>query len=90
MGLRMNLSLLGSIFDQGIFLLISALVIGMGKGPKMTLELVIYRLESRPLTDPCPWSLCLDLEVLTQGPGSTKSFHAIIETNNDLTIDFQQ
>ena len=29
----------------------------MGKGPKRTLELVKYRLESRPLTDPRPRSL---------------------------------
>ena len=36
--------------------------LGMGKGPKRTLELVNYRLESRPLTDPRPESLGLDLE----------------------------
>ena len=37
-------------------------VLGMGKGPKPTLELVNYRLESRPLTDPRPRSLGLDLD----------------------------
>ena len=36
--------------------------LGMGKGPKRTLELVNYWLESRPLTDPCPQSLGLDLD----------------------------
>ena len=36
--------------------------VGMGKGPKRTLELVNYRLESRPLTDPRPRSLGLDLD----------------------------
>ena len=39
--------------------------VGMGEGPKRTLELVDYRLESRPLTDPRPRSLGLDLD-LTQ------------------------
>ena len=34
--------------------------LGMGKGPKRTLELVNYRLQSRPLTDPRSRSLCLD------------------------------
>ena len=37
-------------------------VLGMGKGPKRTLKLVNYRLESRPLTDPRPRSLGLDLD----------------------------
>ena len=46
-----------------LFMFGSAL--GMGKGPKRTLELVDYRLESRPLTDPRPRSLGLDLD-LTQ------------------------
>ena len=36
--------------------------LGMGKGPKRTLELVNYRLESRPLTDSCPQSLGLNLD----------------------------
>ena len=36
--------------------------LGMGKGPKRTLELVNYRLESRPLTDPRLRSLGLDLD----------------------------
>ena len=40
-------------------------VLGMGKGVKRTLELVNYRLESRPLTDPRPRSLGLELD-LTQ------------------------
>ena len=30
--------------------------LGMGKGPKLTLQLVNYSLESRPLTDPHPRS----------------------------------
>ena len=36
--------------------------LGMGKGPKRTLELVSYRLESKPLTDPCPRSIGLYLD----------------------------
>ena len=36
-------------------------ILGMGKGPKRTLKLVNYRLESTPLTDPRPRSLGLDL-----------------------------
>ena len=36
--------------------------IGTGKGPKQTFELVTYRLKSRPLTDPRPRSLGLDLD----------------------------
>ena len=36
--------------------------VGMGKGPKRTLELVNYSLESRPLTDPRPRSRGLDLD----------------------------
>ena len=39
--------------------------VGMGEGPKRALESVDYRLESRPLTDPRPRSLGLDLD-LTQ------------------------
>ena len=39
--------------------------LGMGKGPTRTLELVDSMLESRPLSDPCPRSLGLDLD-LTQ------------------------
>ena len=41
------------------------ITLGMGKGLKVTLELVNYRLESRPLTDPRPRCLGLDLD-LTQ------------------------
>ena len=38
-------------------------VLGMGKGPKRTLKLFNYRLESRPLTDLRPRSLGLDLDL---------------------------
>ena len=39
--------------------------VGIGQGPKRTLKLVNYWLESRPLTDPRPHSLGLNLD-LTQ------------------------
>ena len=57
----------------------------MGKGPKRTLELVDYRLESRPLPSESRVGSRLDSK-----PGSTKSLHVIIEKIIDLTIDFQQ
>ena len=38
------------------------LEVGMGKGPKRTLEFVNYGFQSRPLIDPCPQSLGLDLD----------------------------
>ena len=42
--------------------ILQAYFTGMGEGPKRILESVDYRLESRPLTDPCPQSLGLDLD----------------------------
>ena len=42
-------------------------MLGMGKGPKRTLQLVNYRLESRPLTYPRPQSLGLDLDLTQTG-----------------------
>ena len=47
--------------------------VGMCKGPKRTLKLVNYRLESRPLTDPGPRSLGLDLD-LTQNRAQPNHF----------------
>ena len=41
----------------------SEYTLGMGKGPERTLELVNYRLECRPLTDPPPRSVGLDLDL---------------------------
>ena len=37
------------------------LEVGMGEGPKRALKSVYYRLEYRPLPDPRPQSLGLDL-----------------------------
>ena len=37
-------------------------IVGMGEDPKHALELVDYRLGSRPLTDPRSLSLALDLD----------------------------
>ena len=59
----------------------------MGKGPKRTLKLVNYRLET--LDRPSPSESRLGLR-LDSKPGSTKPHHAIIEKIIDLTIDFQQ
>ena len=47
--------------------------LGMAKGPKRTLELVNYRLESRPLTDPRPRSLGWDFN-LTQNRARPSRF----------------
>ena len=63
----------------------------MGKGPKRTLELVSYRLESRvqTLDRPLPSESRLGFR-LDSKPGLTKPHNAIIEKIIDLTIDFQQ
>ena len=37
--------------------------LGIAKGPKRTLELFNYMLDSRPLADPCLWSLRLNLDL---------------------------
>ena len=58
--------------------------LGMGKGPKWTLELVNYRLESRPSPSESRLGFRLDSKL-----GSTKPHHAIIEKIIDLTIDFK-
>ena len=63
--------------------------LGMGKGPKQTLELVNYRLKSRPFDRPSPSESRLGFR-LDSKPGPTKPHHAIIEIIIDLTIDFQQ
>ena len=52
---------------------VAGAVLDMGKGPKRTLKLVNYRLESRPLTDPRPRSLGLDLD-LTQNRARPSNF----------------
>ena len=62
--------------------------LGMGKGPKRTLELNNYGLESRLLTDPNPQVFRLGYR-LDAKPGSTKPLYAIIEKMIDLTIDFK-
>ena len=58
--------------------------LGMGKGPKPTLELVNYRLESRPSPSESRLRFRLDSK-----PDSTKALHVIIDKIIDLKIDFQ-